>query len=298
MMNHDYSRGRKAIVRSVYPVISGYSVQDAAVENLTIDGNREENEYLNGCRGGCIFLSVAKGLSFRNLTLRNYNGDGLSFQQTVDTLIEDCVSEDNNGHGLHPGSGSVRPVMRRVHCRNNAHDGIFYCLRVSFSLTEDCILENNGYHGISVGGRDTDHILRGNTVRNNGQNGIYFRPGDLAMAGHRCRVEGNRIVENCVKEGAGEIFIDGETRDIHILGNTIQAKAHGDRPAVGIVVGERAGEIVVHGNRIRPASAMPVEVRGPAGSVTTSAPSAPLPVGPDAAPKHAAWHLESIPVQR
>ena len=40
MLNHDYGRYAKAVVTSVYPVISGYNLEDAAVENLAIDGTR------------------------------------------------------------------------------------------------------------------------------------------------------------------------------------------------------------------------------------------------------------------
>lgn len=294
MMNHDYSRARNAEVRSVFPVISGYNVKDACVEQLAIEGNKDENEYLDGCRGGGIFLSHAANVTMKNVAVRNYHGDGISFQQTVDTLIENCACEDNTGHGLHPGSGSVRPVMRRVTCRNNGHDGIFYCLRVSFSLTEDCTIENSGNHGISVGGRDTDHLIRNNTIRNNGSNGLYFRPGDTAMAGHRCRFEGNTLSENCVSDGSGEIFIDGETMDVHILGNSIAAKAYPGRPAVGIVVGEKALRIVAHGNQIAPESAQPIETRGAENAVSADPPASPLPVGPDAAPAGAARHLGSV----
>ena len=290
-LNHDYSRGRDAVVRSVFPVISGYHVQDVCIENLAIDGRKDDNEGIDGCRGGGIFLSHAASVTMRNLEVRDYNGDGISFQQTRDTLIEDCVCENNTGLGLHPGSGSVRPIMRRATCRGNGSDGIFYCLRVSFSLTEDCVIENNGNHGISVGGRDTDHHLRRNTIRHNGSNGLYFRPGDLAMAGHRCLFEQNTLFENCASEGTGEVFIDGETMDVHLLDNQITAKEHDDRPGVGVVVGEQASRIVVHGNDFAPDSARLLEVRGPANSVAQDAPAARLSVGPDCAPPGAARHL-------
>lgn len=291
-MNHDYSRERNTVVRSVFPVVSGYHLEDASIENLTIDGNRDENEYLNGCRGGGIFLLQASNVAIRNVTIRDYNGDGISFQQTRDVLIEDCLYENNSGHGLHPGSGSVRPVMRRVRCLNNTHDGIFYCLRVSFSLTEDCHLEGNGRYGISVGGRDTDHLIRNNTIMSNGMNGLYFRIADEAMGGHRCHFEGNTLFENCTNEGYGEIFIDGETQDIHLLNNRITARAWaGDRPAIGIVVGEEASRIVAYGNEIEPSDALHLDNRGEPDSVSTDAPGEALAVGPDAAPADAGRHL-------
>ena len=43
MLNHDYGRHAHAVVTSVYPVISGYHLESAAVEDLTIDGTVEGN---------------------------------------------------------------------------------------------------------------------------------------------------------------------------------------------------------------------------------------------------------------
>ena len=233
-------------------------------------------------------------MTIRGVAVRNYNGDGISFQQTQDAVIEDCVCEDNAGHGLHPGSGSVRPIMRNCRCVGNGNDGIFYCLRVTYSLTEGCTLEKNGGVGISVGGRDTDHLIRNNTLRLNGRHGLYFRQGDGAMAGHRCLFQGNTLEHNCQKEGRGEIYIDGATQDVHILDNTIRANTDAADP-VGIVVGPDASRIVVHGNRTEPAAAATPDVQGDAGALSSDAPSVPLAVGPDAAPSHAGWHLRTMP---
>ena len=44
--------------------------------------------------------------------MRGYNGDGISFQQSNDVTVVDCISEDNTDLGFHPGSGSQRPVLR------------------------------------------------------------------------------------------------------------------------------------------------------------------------------------------
>jgi hypothetical protein len=298
MLNHDYNRARNAIVRTVFPVISGYDLADATVENLTVDGNRSENGYLDGCRGGGVFLSQASNVTFKNVTVRDYNGDGISFQQTTDVLIEDCVCHDNKGHGLHPGSGSVRPIMRRVKCVNNEVDGIYYCLRVSFSLTEDCTLEGNGQDGISVGARDTDHVIRRNTVRNSGRHGIYFRQGDEARAGHRCLVEANVLEGNCAKEGMGGICIDGVTMDIHMKDNHVTTASREGQSASGIVVGAEASRIYSEGNEVAPSTTKVIEGKGSSDSIIHGPPPQPLRVGPDAAPADAARHLSRHEILR
>ena len=283
MLNHDYSRAQNARVVSLFPVVSCCFVKDAAVESLSIDGNAAENERLNGCRGGGIFLQQAHRVSIRKVEVRDFNGDGISFQQCSHLLIEDSLCEGNTGHGLHPGSGSVAPVMRRVRCTNNGVDGIFYCLRVTYSLCEECELVGNQHDGISIGGRDTNQLIRNNIVRGNGRHGVYFRQGDLAMAGHCNLLEGNLLENNCRTEGEAEICIDGATRDVHIVRNRIRTDG------AALRVCEEASPVVFHGNAVEAGEAM--TVLGPSGSVVESAPSEGLPVGPDAAPTAACAHL-------
>ena len=73
----------------------------------------------NGCRGAGIFLYRGFGTVVQNCVVRNYNGDGISFQASNDVLVENCVSENNAGLGIHPGSGSQRAVVRQCVARRN-----------------------------------------------------------------------------------------------------------------------------------------------------------------------------------
>ncbi|OIO96966.1 MAG: hypothetical protein AUJ92_04675 [Armatimonadetes bacterium CG2_30_59_28] len=290
MLNHDYGRHANAIVQSVFPIISGYRLKDAAVKNLTVDGNKDASAYLNGCRGGGVFLLQAHNVKLNRLRVRNDNGDGISFQQCRSTHIENCLLEENAGLGLHPGSGSVGAVMRGNTCRNNGSDGIFYCLRVSYSLCENNTIESNGGYGISIGGRDTDHLIRKNTIRGNGKAGVYFREGDLAMGGSRNQIEANIIEGNCQKEGDAEIQIDGESRDIHILRNIITPGTRGTT-ASAVLVGPKCERVVIFGNEVKGDHVTAINNKAPDGAVTTTAPDKPLAVGPTKAPNEAAAHL-------
>ncbi len=56
MLNHDYARMRNASVCSIFPVISGYYARNLTVEGITIDGNSDENIFIDGCRGGVFFF--------------------------------------------------------------------------------------------------------------------------------------------------------------------------------------------------------------------------------------------------
>ncbi len=230
---------------TVFPVVSGYDTEGVRIENLIIDGNKEANIPLNGCRGGGIFLYRAFGTVITGCLVRNYNGDGISFQQSNDVIVEDCVSEDNAALGLHPGSGSQRPTVRRCIARRNGTDGLFLCWRVRHGLFEDNLLEENGQFGISIGHKDSDNLFRRNTSRLNKQNGLFFRNETLGMAPHRNHFEDNTIENN----GGAEIRIRGEVNDLEFVANTIRDAR--EEPSVGILIEEHVGPVHLQDNTIQ-----------------------------------------------
>jgi len=136
-LNADCMMADEAYAATVFPVISAYEVTDCRIENLAIDGNRKENDLINGCRGAGIFCYRADGTVFDNCIVREYNGDGISFQQSNDVQVLKCVCERNAGKGLHPGSGSQRPVIRECRSAYNDDDGFFFCWRVRNGLVEN-----------------------------------------------------------------------------------------------------------------------------------------------------------------
>src|SRR5262249_36860551 len=147
----DYMTSAHATAATVYPVVRGSDRQSARVENLVIEGNKGANPHLNGCRGAGIYLYRAFGSVIQDCVVRNYHGDGISFQQSNDVTVSSCVSEDNTHLGLHPGSGSQRPVVRNCLARRNGTDGLFLCWRVRHGVFADNRLEENARFGISIG---------------------------------------------------------------------------------------------------------------------------------------------------
>jgi parallel beta-helix repeat protein len=242
----------KAQAATVFPVVSGYDIEGARIENLTIDGNKDENVYLNGCRGGGIYLNRAFGTVIENCVVRNYYGDGISFQQCNDVLVEHCTSENNSGLGLHPGSGSQRPIIRECIARGNGEDGLFLCWRVKYGLFEKNILENNGRYGISIGHKDTDNVLEENEVRSNHQEGINFRNETPGMEGSRNRIE-NNIIENSGSTNAvAAIRVQGKTDGLIFKNNTIRdtRSASQRKQLTGIRIEDGAGETTLDNNHI------------------------------------------------
>lgn len=257
-LNADCMVAEGAQAATVFPVISGYDLQGAVVENLVVDGNKAHNPHLDGCRGAGIFLYRAFGTVLRDCAIRNYNGDGISFQQSNDVVVERCVSEGNAGLGLHPGSGSQRPLVRDCLARGNGEDGLYLCWRVRHGLFENNILENNGRFGISIGHKDSDNLLRNNQVRLNRQDGVFFRNETVGMAGHRNRLENNLIENNgTAGEGAG-VRIRGETKDVVLKNNRIRDTRPADRKTqkVGVRIEEAAGKVILDHNEIEALTAI------------------------------------------
>ncbi len=264
-LNADCMASDGAQAATVFPVVSGYHIEGARVQDLIIEGNKEENVSLNGCRGGGIFLYRCPGTVIERCTVRNYHGDGISFQQCNDVTVLSCMSENNAGLGLHPGSGSQRPIVRKCIARNNGEDGLFLCWRVKQGLFEENVLEGNGRFGISIGHKDTDNLLRNNQVRGNHEDGVFFRNESEGMAGNRNRLENNLIENNGVKQEAAGIRVRGETHDLIFKNNIIRdTRVESERKqTVGIRLDQKVGVVTMEGNRVEAAKLFADERKAP-----------------------------------
>lgn len=240
--------GNNAKAATVFPVISAYHTEGVRIEDLVVEGNRQANVHLNGCRGAGIFLYRAFGTAISGCVVRNYNGDGISFQQSNDVSVVDCTCEDNASLGIHPGSGSQRPTVRNCIARRNGTDGLFLCWRVRHGRFEQNVLEQNGQFGISIGHKDSDNVFLHNMVRDNAKHGVFFRNESLGMAPHRNCLEENTIENN----GGAEIRIRGEVNDLLFVRNTIRDVRKGaeEGPTVGILIEERVGQLNLEDNTI------------------------------------------------
>lgn len=246
-LNADCLMESGAFAATVYPVISGYDLVDARVENLTIDGNLAENPtQVDGCRTAGIFFYRGDNAVIASCVVRDYNGDGISFQQSNDVQVRDCAVERCTGFGLHPGSGSQRPLVAGCRAIANGSDGFFFCWRVRGGVAEGNWLENNGGYGMSIGHKDSDNWVRKNTIIGNARGGVYWRGEAEPMAAHRILFENNRVCDN---QGSG-LFVDGATQGTIIRGNTIEDTGLG-RQSTGIRLGKRAGQVVLEQNSIK-----------------------------------------------
>jgi parallel beta-helix repeat protein len=234
----------------LFPLLASENSSDVVIENVTLDGNRENNENLNGNHGGCIFLQDCNRFTVRNVIARNYNGDGISFQVCHDVIVEDCHCTDNTDLGIHPGSGSQRPRIRNNRMERN-RIGLFWCWGVRFGLAEGNRIEGNRDYGISIGHNDTDNLMRDNTISKSGKVGILFRDEDKRpeFSPHRNVLEKNRIHNSGDEDGIA-IDIRGPTSDLHIVGNDI-AELREPMQRIGIRIAAIAGSVEMSGNEVR-----------------------------------------------
>lgn len=232
---------------SLFPLITGERLQNIAVRNLVLEGNRSANERLDGNYAGCIFLEDCRDVQFEGVTAQNYHGDGFSWQICHDVVVRNCRSINNSDLGFHPGSGSQRPVIENNYAEGN-RIGIFVCWGVKHGVIEGNRVVASGDYGLSIGHRDTDNRIVNNEFEKSGKVGILFRnePNE-GRCPHRNIVERNRIVDSGRgSEGVG-IDIQSETRDITLKGNELK-ETSGEEGRIGVRIGPAVGTVTLDQN--------------------------------------------------
>ncbi len=246
-LRENFWRNGNATASTLFPLLTGELISDIVIEDIVLDGNRANNANLDGNYAGCIWLQDCSRIAIRGVTARNYNGDGISWQVCHDVIVERCVSENNAQLGLHPGSGSQRPIIRNNRIVGN-EIGIFFCWGVKYGLADQNILEENRI-GISIGHRDTDNLITRNEILRSREAGVLFRPeGGKDFAGHRNRLEANRIVDS---GGADSIAVDiqGATEGVVLRDNRIE-ETRGAARRIAIRLGAETRDIQWKDNRI------------------------------------------------
>jgi nitrous oxidase accessory protein NosD len=231
----------------LFPILSGEEITDFAIENIALDGNRKHNANLDGNYAGCIFLQDCSRGTIREVTARHYNGDGISWQICHDMRVENCHSHGHAGLGLHPGSGSQRPIMRGNRLEGN-DIGVFFCWGVKYGLAEGNKIRNCRV-GVSIGHRDTDNLVTNNDIEESGLSGVLFRPErGPGFCGHRNRIENNRIVNTGGEAGIG-VDIQGGTESIVLKANEIR-ETRQPMNLIGIRLGKDTKDITLADNKI------------------------------------------------
>jgi parallel beta-helix repeat protein len=164
----DYLSSLNGTVTNGCSIIEAVDVENVKIADLVVEGNKMTNDYINGCRGGGIYIHKSKNCLLENVTVNEFNGDSFSWQITEMITLKGCEASNGNGLGFHPGTGSDRSTVENCVSHHNRQDGIFLCWRVQNGIFRNNKVFANGDNGISIGHQDTDNIFENNHVYENG----------------------------------------------------------------------------------------------------------------------------------
>ncbi len=211
----------KPTCSSLFPLLTSERTSDVTIENLVLDGNRPTMRISTATmEGASSFKTAIDSICVRSRA-ETTTAMASAFQICHDVIVEDCHCHDNHDLGVHPGSGSQRPILRRNRLENNSQ-GIFWCWGVKYGLAEENTIIGNRLYGISIGHNDTDNVMRRNRILNSARLGSSFATNQVARIFGRTAIDSNSIRLRTVaaKEGIA-IDVQGKTRDIHLESNTL-----------------------------------------------------------------------------
>jgi len=246
---NDYIAALNGIVSNGCSIVEAVDAENVKISDLIVEGNKSKNDYINGCRGGGIYIHKSKNCLVENVQVNEFNGDSFSCQVTENITFRGCEASYGDGLGFHPGTGSDRPTVENCISHHYKGDGLFLCWRVQNGTFRNNTIYANLDNGISIGHKDTDNIFENNHVYENANHGVLFRNENEQNAGHRNIFISNTIENNgTAKESAG-FYIGGTTNTITIKDNIIRSEGKGNQKTA-IIVGKNSSNVTAEGNKI------------------------------------------------
>jgi len=255
---NDYIAALDGKISNGCSIIEAVDAENVKIAGFVVEGNKATNDYINGCRGGGIYIHRSKNCLVENVTVNEFNGDSFSWQITENISVRGCEASNGNGLGFHPGTGSDRSLVENCISHDNNGDGIFLCWRVQNGIFRNNTSYANAHNGISIGHQDTDNIFENNHIYENGHWGVLFREETEQNSGHRNTFTNNIIENNEMSREASEFYSGDKTHDIKIEGNTIRSTGKGNQ-ATAILVGKKSSRIDARDNKISGSTEMVTE---------------------------------------
>lgn len=205
----------------------------ASVENLTVDGNKDNQAFAEEHMSG-LFIGNTMFFTMRNCSFVDCVGDGISvWANNTDTLIDSCyVTTCGRSGASMTGSGQRRVTFNKCQFTENlgqqidmeAPDGPFYDVTIN-----DCYLKSPvGVDQIAVAlsGQEEDKQVVGIAFTNN----VVVGPTLVRW------VEGLRFIGNSCSnnplDNSGVFSMDGICERCTIVGNVFEASHSGSAIAV------------------------------------------------------------------
>ncbi len=246
---NDYIASLNGTISNSFSLVEAVESENVKIADLVFEGSQSSNDYINGCRGGGVYIHKSKNCIVENVKVNDFNGDSFSWQITENITFRRCEASNGGGLGFHPGTGSDRSVVEDCVSHNNKGDGIFLCWRVQNGVFRNNIVYANGDNGFSIGHKDTDNLFENNHVYENGLHGVFFRNENEQNSGHRNTFRNNLIENNGMRRESAGFWIGGETHDIIITDNTIRSAGKGNQ-TTAILVGSKSSDVTSTGNTI------------------------------------------------
>lgn len=216
------------LVKLAHALITSEFQSGIGVENLTLRGFR--TPALRADWGGFTLAAFhtrdCTNVTLRNVTVENWNGDGISVQGGRNALVDHCSAFRCGGHGFHPGTGLTVGLLTNLVSGGNGGDGVYYCWHNDRVDVVDCVLTNNGNNGVGglgipgdihctvarnrienngasgilvLGGPDSGNTIAGNLIRNNSRNKPGTLPGIAIYAIYQEGSSGCLVVSNTIE---------------------------------------------------------------------------------------------------
>ncbi len=247
--NCDYLASLNGTITNGCSIVEAVGVKNVKIADFMVEGNKGTNDYINGCRGGGIYIHKSDNCLVENVKVNEFNGDSFSWQITENITVKNCEVSNGGGLGFHPGTGSDHSIVENCISHHNKGDGIFLCWRVQNGIFRNNTVYANQDNGISIGHKDTDNIFENNHVYENSNHGVLFRNENEQNSGHRNTFTNNTVENNGTAGEAAGFYIGGETHDINITNNTIRSTGKGNQPTA-IIVGKKSTKVTSTGNKI------------------------------------------------
>jgi hypothetical protein len=245
----DYRSDKDGKISNASSVIDIIEAENVIVKDLQIDGNKDENFKMDGCNGSGVYIFKSKKVTVDNVTVKDFNGEGISWQITENVTVENSEISGSGNTGLHPGTGSPLSRIENNDVHHNAVDGLFICWRVHHSKVIGNRFYNNGRFGICTGHKDSDVLFEDNHVYENGSDGINLRGERAINAPHRNTFRNNIVENNGKKNGGYGISFNSPAEDIEVIGNTIRDTSSGTQKA-GLYFYQNALPVIIEDNEM------------------------------------------------
>lgn len=228
----DYRSDKNGLVSNTSSVIEVIGMENISISNLTADGNRVDNFFADGCNSAGILILKSKKVTVDNVHVKDFNGEGISWQITENVTIKNSEISGSGNTGLHPGTGSPFSTIENNDVHHNDQDGLFICWRVYQSQVTNNKFHDNGRFGICTGHKDTDVIFKENHIFNNKSDGVNLRGEREINAPHRNTFLKN-IIENNGTNGGGYGFsINSQAHDLLLKENVFKNSAKTQKAAI------------------------------------------------------------------